>query len=576
MLLMTSLRGWYTTGHDIQREFRVFELTKSNGDWNISRFQDPYNACLSINILPTMLWQVTRVDDPYVYKFFFQVIFALCPVFVYRITRRRMSSALAIIATIYFVAFPTYFGDMPFLNRQEIAFLFVGTCVLLATDTAVPLRACRLRIALFSVGIVLSHYSTAYVFAGTLVLGWVGYRSWLFVITLRRRIWRSSKPRLEYAGRSRPRLIGLGNVLLALVAIFLWNGVATHTTDGIDATLTQAVASLRQSPSSGARSSDVSYSLFSLSTPTNSQLLRQYTTSTLAQTRSDRAAGIYYREKLIRRYPVKLVTEPNLLTTDLGRLVDDTGLKVSWINSLARAGAAKLLQLFVVVGLIAVIFFRKRRSGSNAELTALGAAALTIVALQVMLPVISVDYGVLRAFLQALIVFAPFVALGSSTLCSPAGKKWGLRVSSIIAILFFLSLTGVMPQILGGYPAQLHLNNSGQYYDIYYLHPQEITAIQWLQDHAPTNAAGQVQSEVETDRYTFSRIQTFVGFNPINDIYPTLLRKKAYIFLGYTTVQKKQSTFSYDGDLITYTYPVGLLDATKDLLYSSNGARIYR
>ena len=35
LLLMTSLRGWYITGHDIQQEYHVFQLTKSNGDWNI-------------------------------------------------------------------------------------------------------------------------------------------------------------------------------------------------------------------------------------------------------------------------------------------------------------------------------------------------------------------------------------------------------------------------------------------------------------------------------------------------------------------------------------------------------------
>ena len=28
LLLMTSLRGWYITGHDVQTEYLVFELTK--------------------------------------------------------------------------------------------------------------------------------------------------------------------------------------------------------------------------------------------------------------------------------------------------------------------------------------------------------------------------------------------------------------------------------------------------------------------------------------------------------------------------------------------------------------------
>ena len=35
LLFITSLRGWYVTGHDIQREYRVFQLTDSHGRWNI-------------------------------------------------------------------------------------------------------------------------------------------------------------------------------------------------------------------------------------------------------------------------------------------------------------------------------------------------------------------------------------------------------------------------------------------------------------------------------------------------------------------------------------------------------------
>jgi uncharacterized membrane protein len=31
LLLMTSMRGWFITGHDIQREFQVFMLAEKNG-----------------------------------------------------------------------------------------------------------------------------------------------------------------------------------------------------------------------------------------------------------------------------------------------------------------------------------------------------------------------------------------------------------------------------------------------------------------------------------------------------------------------------------------------------------------
>jgi uncharacterized membrane protein len=574
LLLMTSLRGWYTTGHDIQQEYRTFELTKSHADWNIGRYRDAYDACLSLTILPTMIWQMVRVDDPYIFKFWFQILFALCPVFVYRISIRHTTRAIALIATIYFIAFPTYFTDMPFLNRQEIAFLFVAACVMTATDPFVSQNKIRLRLAFFSVGAVLSHYSTTYVLFGTLTLGWIGYRSWLILLRIRRQKAPSKRTRRDSNPISVSPAISLLNVVVVFAGIMLWNGIATHTVNGLSSTMSQVIDGLRGG--NGQKSADLSYSLLALKPPPESKLLAQYATETLTQTKAGRALGIYYPKKILKKYPIKIIPEPNIPITALGSLVDDTGLNVSIFNSVVRAGAAKLLQLFVAVGLLAAIITKGRRSRSFIELITLSSAALIVVILQVILPAISINYGILRAFLQSLIVFGPLVAVGSSVIYKPFGKRWSLRASSITAILFFLSLTGVLPQILGGYPAQLHLNNSGEYYDIYYLHPQEISSIQWLQGHASTNSVDQIQSEVETDRYTFRQLQTFTDLSPINDIYPTLLRENAYVFLGYTTVSKDQATFSYDGDLITYTYPINLLNSTKNLLYSSNGARIYR
>jgi len=52
ILLMTSMRGWDIVGHDIEREFRVYSLTHLYGHWNIGLDRSPYNACLSITILP--------------------------------------------------------------------------------------------------------------------------------------------------------------------------------------------------------------------------------------------------------------------------------------------------------------------------------------------------------------------------------------------------------------------------------------------------------------------------------------------------------------------------------------------
>lgn len=574
LLLMTSLRGWYITGHDIQGEYNVFEITKENGVWNISHFPNPYNACLSLTILPTMLWQLLRVDDPYIFKFWFQILFALCPVFVYRISLRYTSSALGIIATIYFIGFPTFFTDMPFLNRQEIAYLFVGAIVMLATDPKVSHKTVRVKIAFFSVGVVFSHYSTAYVFLGTIGLAWVSHR----LITALRQRGSPDRDRPSPA-RRRPMIpaVGFLNVSVMLVGIILWNGLATHTAGAFSSALSQAFDSLRGG--SDGKSAGTGYSLLGgqgAAPPT--QVLYQYAKSAISQTGSaaQRAAEGFYSAATLSKYPLTAIPLPNLPLTSLGKQLGDAGLNATTLNSVMRSGIARLLQVFVVIGLFSAMRRAwKKPSGWMAELIALATGALIIVALQVVLPAISADYGVLRAFQQAMISFGPLIAVGSLAIFRFLPEKWSLRAAFTVAIVCFTSLVGIIPQALGGYPAQLNLNNSGSYYDLYYTHPQDISAIQWLTSQIGSRPSGTPQPGVQIDAYTFQEVQTYTTLNMYPEAFPALLQEHGYVVLGYQTTTEKEGSELINGNLITYNYPMKMLNGTDNLIYSSNGALIY-
>jgi uncharacterized membrane protein len=574
MLLMTSLRGWYITGSDIQNEYVVFELTKSRGHWSISNAQNAYNACLSVTILPTMLSQLLRVDDPYIFKFWFQLLFALCPVFVYRISLRHSGRTIALIATIYFIAFPTYFTDMPFVNRQEIAYLFVGACILTATDPTLRYKVGRFRISVFSVGIVLSHYSTSYVFLGTLIVAWVVYKTLVFfrrdsgVARYGSRVGRNS-------GIINPT-VGIVNVVLLLAGVLLWNGLATHTASGLTSVVSQAVQSLGGG-GDDPKSADTSYSIVGGSgAQTPDQVLSAYWRSTLTEPDSNRIAADLFSDKIIGKYPFSAVSQPNLRVTSLGKLIDDTGPNVSTLNSVLRAGAARLLQLFIGLGLLsAFLSWRRRPSRWKTELIALSCGGIVIVALQVVVPVISTDYGVLRAFEQAMLVSGPLIAIGSCTIFKHLPGAWGQRAVFAVAVVFFTSLVGALPQTLGGYPAQLNLNNSGQYYDLYYTHPQDIIAIRWLQSGFVGDASAPRRAAVQMNPYTDNELQTFTDLNVNTDDFPTLLLKTSYLFYGYQTATTGLSSIFVNGDLITYNYPMALINSEYNLIYSSNGAMIY-
>lgn len=568
LVLMTSLRGWYITGHDIQREYRVFGLTSANGNWDISRYRDPYNACMSITILPTSVTDMTGISDIYAFKLAIPVLFALCAPIIYLISRRFASRILSILAATYFIAFPTFFTDMPFMARQEVAFVFLGAVLLVATNTQMPLRRRQAWALVFSVGVILSHYSTTYVLIGVLVAA-------VFidlVHTLLRRYGRDRNP-LPNIVSEKP-VLGLTYTVVVIVLTTLWAGPATNTGGQLEETAAKVVSAF--SGTGGVRSSDVAYNLFATSRPSLTERLADYRRESLGARAPGPTANGYYPLDEVDRYPTPIVGAENLPLTASGKFLSRLGVNVSAFNTAIRQTAAKLLQVFVFVGLCIVLTRRSKGLRVTSEFYYLAWGSFLVVLSQVVLPAVSVQYGILRAFQQSLFLLGPFLAAGSVFIFKWAGSRAAELGASAVFLVFFLSLTGVLPQTLGGYPPQLHLNNAGIYYDDFYLHPEERVAIEWLQSRLPAGGQSEVQSEVETDRYTFSRVREYSGLNSYNDLYPTLLRRDSYVFLGYGTTTKRQASVFYDGDVLTYKYPIALLDNVKSRVYSSGGASIYK
>jgi len=573
LLLMTSLRGWYVTGHDIQTEYRVFQLAEAHGRWNISDFHDAYNACLSITILPAELAQLVHVDDPYIFKVFFQAIFALCPVLVYAIARRYWSGPVSVLAAVYFVGFPTFFTDLPFLNRQEISFLFVCVAILLITSTEWSLRQRQLAFFVTSLGVELSHYSTMYLFLGMLLVAWVAQHAG----AMNPWAWRRSAGPGHLTSASwgtLGRTVGIGSILVVAGIAFTWGNLATRTAGGA---LTDAVSAVTglvgHSPS--VRSGDVSYGLLSGQSASPQAVLNDYRRETL-RARAGSAPATYLPISALARYPTPVVNEQTSLPlTGAGRFLADIGIPVTGLNGLVRQAAAKGEQVFVGIGLITFIVRRRLRRQAGREFFGLCLGSTAMVAVITVLPNLSADYGVLRAFQEALILIAPVLVAGSLTVFAPLGQAWALRAAAAVCISIFVSTTGLLPQLTGGYPPQVSLNNSGSYYDIYYTHPEEEAAIGWLRGK-PGVLPGGVQAENFTNRFYFSAPSDVTGRQFVADIYPSLVRKPSWVILGYSTVHTGEATAVYDGDILTYAYPVGFLQNNKNLVYNNGGSEIYR
>ena len=581
LLFMTSLRGWYITGHDIQREYQVFELAKTAGLWNIATLRDPYNACLSITILPTVFTNLLHVADPYVYKFFYQILFAVCPVLVYMIGRQWTSRLVALLGTVFFIGFPTYFTDMPFLNRQEMAFIFFGLMLYLIFERGVALRARQLLFVAMGIGVILSHYSTTYtiliIFGLAVCMRPVFIPLFTFLHTRFCFVASSSLSHLASRGVQQKK-ITLGMIAVLFVGSYLWTSILTNTGSSAGGVLYQTYTQVINGFGSGSRAVDAT-SLVSFSKLDTNALFAAYIKNVVQPIRDQGAPGEYYPEAAYAKYPIRVLSDTSVSLTPLGLWLQRHGVSPTSLLWVMGQVFGKLSELCIPVGML-YLFFRKRVVDEvDEELYLIATACLVFVAMNIVLPVLSVQYGILRAIQQSMFAIAPIMAIGCVAMGSALFgliRRTSFMVVFIVAFFFYTS--SFIPQALGGYPAQIYLNNSGAYYDYFLIQTKEVYAIDWLSNYAKKDVAilGEIQFEVESDRFSSSKLSSVANLDSANDILPMIVRRNNFVFLSVANVAEQRASEFYSGDRLNYTYPVAFLDENKDLIYNNGGSRIYR
>ncbi len=569
LLLATSLRGWTITGHDIQSEYLAFRLTDEAGRWDMRAWHNAYNACLSLTVLPTMVSQATGLPGVVVFKLLMQVPFAVVPGLNFLLARRFLGRRPSLVAAVLTMALPTFYTDMPYLVRQEVAFFFLALMLLAATAPA-ALRARRRLVGFFGVGVVLAHYSTTYVMLLGLGTGLLGLLVWRGVSRARR-----GRHQAQVRG-GRPGLVLLSPALVAFLAVasWAWAGPVTHTGGHAAEVARDAVAAVLGRGDDGPGSSDLSYLLWFKDETTARQRLNLYVDDTLEVRRQVDPAIPLVRHPGEAMLRPPIVEASQVRPTALGAATSVVGVAPDNVIRTLRIAGAGVLQVLLLLGLVHML--RRRRGTSRprvpeeARFVALGSmAALGVV---VLVPQLSVDYGVLRAMEQAMLVVSAAAALGLGYVGSLVRARTGLVVALPVALLVVFS--GLFASTLGGYPPRLALANSGLYYDRYYASDSDMDAVAWL-----THPARGMDAEprVVANRNVGVRLLAARPTARVEDrLYPTLLAHGDYVFVDARLAETGRAAVFYTGDLITYRYPLRQVERGLDLVYSAQRTRIYR
>ena len=211
LLLVPMLRFPHIYGRDVHTEYYLFRMTLNNLHWSIGIVaHNALDACLSISLLPTIYQSIMNVDtQEYLFKGVYVSICSFSPLAIYIMSKRYIGKSYAFLASFFFISQGVFL--MTVKNpRTNIAIFFAALAVMVFfNDKIDPLKK-RFLFIIFILSVVVSHYSTTYIFFFTILFTW-------FVVEMF-----SKRHTLN-------KKITLTIVLLFFAFIFFWYSQVTET-----------------------------------------------------------------------------------------------------------------------------------------------------------------------------------------------------------------------------------------------------------------------------------------------------------------------------------------------------------
>lgn len=195
LLYHRSLITNYLIGWDIHGEYHEYNMASTQQYWNPTSV-NPYGSVLSVSILPAIYSFFLDMEGVWIFKIVFPVLYALVPVGLFEVFRRQLDDKTAFLSSFLFMSFFKFFQGMLQLARQQIAEIFFVLSILVLLETGIKAQR-KFLLIVFSASLVLSHYSSAFVYAGYIVAVWI-FLEWVLPFFGKARSRKSSKT--EMAG----------------------------------------------------------------------------------------------------------------------------------------------------------------------------------------------------------------------------------------------------------------------------------------------------------------------------------------------------------------------------------------
>lgn len=552
LLLMYSMRSSHVLGWDINSEYQVFQLTFGSGHWNPNNLigNAEYNTCLSITILPTILANLLPVSPEYIFKFIFQIFFSFLPAIVFIFSKRYFPSKASVLSSFVFMSQTWFYEQMPALIRQEIALIFFGLALLAIFDISLKRRQQIILFLSFSFALVLSHYSTSYI--------------WLVMFALELITFNLLRFAFPYLNKATKQL-NAGLFFALLIFVFLWESVFTSTGNSFFAFIEKVPGHFAEAFSYQAINEDLSLLYFKNSNPnTEAKLIDKYAEVTEIY-HSDSLD--LYPDSTYAGYVPKIVNDkifwPSLVSKPLG----------DFVLLFSKIIKFMIIIVFTAIGICFFLrAFYKERKINAPEFVILCLTAIPLILAILFLPIFHVSYNITRLFMQAFIILSTMTVMGGIiTFGSLVKQKMAIVLLSISLCLLFLYSTGFTDRIIGG-ESRITLNHPKGAFDSFYIYDTEAASAKWLNDNCNRNLPIYADPLAKLRLHSFTQVSNNVDMN----IFPSSIIKDSYLYMSYFNVRNGIAYTETADGIVSYEFPTKFVEDNKDLIYNDGDSKIYR
>ncbi|MFC1921396.1 DUF2206 domain-containing protein [Chloroflexota bacterium] len=194
LLFYRSLISQYISGFDIHGEYAAAAMVQSTGYWE-SSYSSLINGLISINVLPTIISDISGISMTLVFKVIYPLFFSIACVGLYGLFKNQTNAKIAFFAVIFIVIQWRVYYDIVLLPRQLTASLFLVASLFLIVETEISRIWQALFFTVISFALVLSHYGLTYIYvamlAGGIAVELLAHNSYI------KRIWKGIRSRLS-------------------------------------------------------------------------------------------------------------------------------------------------------------------------------------------------------------------------------------------------------------------------------------------------------------------------------------------------------------------------------------------